>query len=94
MLDEHFSMDTQISSICRSTHFHIRNIGAIRDLLPTAAAAQPVLSLVRHAWTIVMLFILGNQHTKSRDSKEAVACPDCDHDIDEVLESLHWLPVK
>ena len=24
----------------------------------------------------------------------AVARPDRDHDIDEVLESFHWLPVK
>ena len=46
MLDEHFAMDAHISNICRSTYFHIRNIGAIRDLLIPSAAAQLVHSLV------------------------------------------------
>ena len=59
MLDEHFSMDTQISSICRSTHFHIRNIGAIRDLLPTAAAAQLVHSLVTSRLDYCNALLLG-----------------------------------
>ena len=30
MLDDHFDMDTQIKNICRSAHFHLRNIRAIR----------------------------------------------------------------
>ena len=44
MLDDHFAMDAHISNICRSTYFHIRNIGAI--LLTPSAAAQLVHSLV------------------------------------------------
>ena len=46
MHDDHFAMDAHISNICRSTYFHIRNIGAIRDLLTPSAAALLVHSLV------------------------------------------------
>ena len=46
MLDDHFDMDAQIKNICRSAHFHLRNIRAIRPLLPDSAAAQLVHSLV------------------------------------------------
>ena len=42
MLDDHFAMNAHISNICRSTYFHIRNIGAICDLLTPSAAAQLV----------------------------------------------------
>ena len=101
MLDEHFSMDTQISSICRSTHFHIRNIGTIRDLLPTAAAAQLVPSLVTSRLDYCNALLLGIPAYKIQRlqrmhniAARVVARPDRDHDIDEVLESLHWLPVK
>ena len=44
--DQYLSMDTQVKSICRSAHFHIRNINAIRHLLTPTAAAQIVHSLV------------------------------------------------
>ena len=46
MLDSHFTMDTQINSLCRATHFHLCNIAAIRDHLTTAAAEQLIHSLV------------------------------------------------
>ena len=46
MFDDHFTMDGHISNICRSTYFHIRNIGAMCDLLTPSATAQLVHSLV------------------------------------------------
>ena len=56
MLDDHFDMDAQSKNICRSAHFHLRNIRSahfhlrnirvIRPLLPDTAAAQLVHSLV------------------------------------------------
>ena len=57
MFDEHFSMDTQISSICGSTHFHIRNIGATRAA--AAAAAQLVHSLVTSRLDYCNALLLG-----------------------------------
>ena len=97
-------MDTQISSICRSTHFHIRNIGAIRDLLPTAAAAQLVHSLVtscldyfnkKNALLLgIPAYKIHRRQIMHNIAARVVARPDRDHDIDEILGSLHWLPVK
>ena len=46
MLDSHFTMDTQINSLCWATHFHLHNIAAIRDQLTTAATEQLIHSLV------------------------------------------------
>ena len=37
MLDDHMQMDAHISHICRTTHFHLRNIGTICNLLTNSA---------------------------------------------------------
>ena len=101
MLDDHFSMDAHISNICRSTYFHIRNIGAIRDLLTPSAAAQLVHSLVTSRVDYCNALLLGVPDYKIKRlqrmhniAARIVARPPHDHDIDEVLQSLHWLPVK
>ena len=101
MLDDHFAMDAHISNICRSTHFHIRNIGAIRDLLTPSAAAQLVHSLVTSRVDYCNALLLGVPDYKIKRlqrmhniAARIVARPPHDHDIDEVLKSLHWLPVK
>ena len=101
MLDDHFAMDAHISNICRSTHFHIRNIGAIRDLLTISAAAKMVHSLVTSRVDYCNALLLGVPDYKIKRlqrmhniAARIVARPPHDHDIDEVLKSLHWLPVK
>ena len=72
MLDDHFAMDAHISNICRSTYFHIRNIGAIRDLLTPSAAAQLVHSIVTSRVDFAMLCFLGYQTTKSNAYRESI----------------------
>ena len=64
MLDDHFDMEAQIKNICRSAHFHLRNIRAIRPLLPNSAAAQLVHSLVTSCldyWLLATEFILSRE---------------------------------
>ena len=46
MFDDNMQMDAHISHICRTTHFHLRNIGAIRNLLTDSATEQLIHSLV------------------------------------------------
>ena len=46
MFDNNQKMDIHISSVCGATHFHLRNIGAIRSYLTDAATASLVHSLV------------------------------------------------
>ena len=40
IFDQFLSFDDYISSVCRSTHFHLRNTGRIRHLLSHHATAQ------------------------------------------------------
>ena len=46
MFDDHIQMDAHISHICRTIRFHLRNIGAIHNLLTDSATEQLIHSLV------------------------------------------------
>ena len=46
MLDKCIKVDYHISSICKSTYFHLLNIGGIRNILSNDACAQLIHSLV------------------------------------------------
>ena len=41
-----FNFDDHITAICRSTHFHIRNIGKIRNLLSYDACSTLIHALI------------------------------------------------
>ena len=88
-------MDAQITSICRPTHFHTRNIGVIRDLLLPTAAAQLVHSFVTscldycNARLGIPSYTIWRLQRMRNIAARVVARPGGDHDINEVLESLH-----
>ena len=46
IFDQLLSFDDYISSVCRSTHFHLRNIGRICQLLSPHATAQLIHALI------------------------------------------------
>ena len=46
IFDQFLSFDAYISSVCRSTHFYLRNIGIIRHLLSQNAIAQHIHALI------------------------------------------------
>ena len=46
MFDQFLSFDDYISSVCRFTHFHLRNICRIRHLLSQNATAQLIHALI------------------------------------------------
>jgi hypothetical protein len=101
MLDGQFTMDTQIGHLCKSIHFHLRNIGAIRSLLTSTATEQLIHSLVtsRLDYCNSLLYgIPGYQKDRLQRMQNIAArivtrCDRRDH-ITPVLKSLHWLPVK
>ena len=103
MLDKHMDMEKQIKYVCRSTMYHIRNISAIRQLIPESAAAQLVHSLVtsRLDYCNSLLYGLPGCKTKllqriQNIAARVVTLTPCtpQHHITPVLKSLHWLPVK
>ena len=46
IFDQFLNFDDQITAICRSTHFHIRNIGKIRNLLSYDACSTIIHALI------------------------------------------------
>ena len=46
IFDKCMKLDYHISSVCKSTYFHLRNIGSIRSILSNDACAQLIHSLV------------------------------------------------
>ena len=103
MLDNNMAMGTQIKSVCRSTLYHIRNISAIRPLLPESAAAQLVHSLVTSRLDYCNSLLYGVPGCKLKElqrvqniAARVVTRTPCspENHITPVLKSLHWLPIK
>ena len=46
VFDQYLTFHDHISGICKSTHFHLRSIGIIRNLLTFDATAQPIHALI------------------------------------------------
>ena len=103
MFDKHIAMDLQIKSVSNSTLYHIRNISAIRQLIPQSAAAQLIHSLVtsRLDYCNSLLYGVPECNLKQLQRVQNIAarvvtctrCSPLDH-ITPVLKSLHWLPIK
>ena len=94
-------VDDYISSVCRSTHFHLRNIGRIRHLLSHHATAQLIHALIstRLDYCNSVLFnlpkssILRLQRIQNQAARILTRTPRRDH-ITEVLIDLHWLRIE
>ena len=99
-MDEHQNMTTQINTICRSAHFHLRNIRSIRSLLPSPAAAQLVHSLItsRIDYCNSLLYGLPDNRRYPLQRIQNIAARivslRSDRHITPILRDLHWLPIK
>ena len=45
IFDKCIKLDCHISSVCKSTYFHLRNIGGIRNILSNDACAQSLVTV-------------------------------------------------
>ena len=101
IFDQFLSFDDYISSVCRSTHFHLRNIGRIRHLLSQNATAQLIHALIsiRLDYCNSILYnlpknsILRLQRIQNQAARILTKTPRRDH-ITEVLIDLHWLRIE
>ena len=101
MFDSHMTMSNQISYICRSVRYQLRNIGFIRKYLSKSATEKIVHALIssRLDFGNALLFNLPqNLISKLQKLQNAAArivtlSTRCTH-ISPVLQLLHWLPVK
>ena len=101
IFDQFLSFDDYISSVCRSTHFHLRNIGRIRHLLSQNATAQLIHALIsiRLDYCNSILYnlpknsILRLQRIQNQAARILTKTPRRDH-ITEVLIDLHCLRIE
>ena len=102
IFDQFLSFDDYISSVCRSTQFHLRNIGGrIRHLLSQNATAQLIHALIsiRLDYCNSILYnlhknsILRLQRIQNQAARILAKTPRRDH-ITEVLIDLHWLRIE
>jgi hypothetical protein len=100
IFDKFLTMEDQINSVSRGMLYHIRNLKAIRNLLPTEAIVQLMHSLVssRLDYCNALLYNLPAYQLQKLQRIQNIAArvvtltPIRMH-ITPVLKSLHWLPV-
>ena len=101
IFDLFLSFDDYISSVYRSTHFHLRNIGRIRHLLSQNTTSQLIhaLILIRLDYYNSILYnlprnsILRLQKIQNQAARILTKTPRRGH-ITEVLIDLHWLRIE
>ena len=94
-------MDVHINSVCRNTHFHLRNIGSIRHLLTKSAVAQIVHALVtsRLDYCNSLLYGIPDTRLQRLQRIQNIVCrivcraPKQVH-VTPLLKELHWLQIE
>ena len=67
VFDQYLTFHDHISGICRSTHFHLRSIRIIRNLLTFDATAQRIHALITTRLDFVAAFFITFQTTRLND---------------------------
>ena len=101
MFDKHADMTKQVSSVCRSAHFHLRNINIIRPLLTNDATAQLIHALItsRLDYCNSLLYGLPDCVIYKLQRIQNIACrilcrkPRAS-EVSALMCELHWLPVR
>lgn len=101
MLDSQMSMSNQITSICKSVRYQLRNIGFIRKYLTRSATEKLVHSLIstRLDFGNGLLYNLPNSQIAQLQKLQnaaarIVSLSSKRSHITPILQNLHWLPVK
>ena len=100
-LDSTLNMNSQISSICRTVNFHLRNISRIRRFIDQTTCAQAVRSLILSRLDycnsllggISRTNILRLQRLQNRAAR-LIFCVNKFTSAPPLLRELHWLPVQ
>ena len=95
-------LDYHIRSVCKSTYFHLCNIGGIRSILSNDACAQSIHSLVtvRLDYCNSILYGLSDnslyrlQKIQNTAARILARLPRFFIYISAILFDLHWLPIR
>ena len=99
-LDETLSMKRQVTSLCRSSYFHLSKIASIRPYLSDESTAQLVSSLILSRLDYCNSTLSGLpssslnrlQKVQNNAARLVLRKRKLDH-VTPLLEKLHWLPV-
>ena len=101
IFNKYIKLDYHISSVCKSTYFHLRNIGGIRNILSNDTYAQLIHSLVtvRLDYCNSIMYGLPDnslyrlQKIQNTAARILARLPRFYH-ISATLVDLHWLPIR
>ena len=101
VFDESMAMSSHVSSICKSSHYHLRSIGSIRKHISMEACIKLMHAFVtsRVDYCNSLLFGLPGiqkqrlQRILNTAARIVTLLPKHCH-ISPVLSSLHWLPIE
>ena len=101
IFDQYLTFHDHISGICKSTHFHLRSIGKMRNHLTFDATAQLIHALIatRLCFYNSILYNLPNnkieilQRIQNQAARMLKRIPRRNH-ITPVLRELHWLKIQ
>ena len=101
-IDQHLTMDKQVTAVCKACNFHLYRLSSIRHYIITTDAARSVVQALvtsRLDYCNSLLANLTNTQMKRLKSIQHLAArlvtrtPLREH-ITPVLKQLHWLPVE
>lgn len=101
IVDDNLTLERQVSAICKSAFFHIRNISQIRKYLPQKTAETLVHALITSRLDNCNSLLFGLpkyqidrlQRVQNCAARLVTGSGKYDH-ITPVLMNLHWLPVE
>ena len=101
IFDKCMKLDYHISSVCKLTYFHLRNIGSICCILSNDACCQLIqyLVTVRLDYCNSILYGLPDnslyrlQKIQNTSARMLASLPSFSH-ISSTLFDLHWLPIR
>ena len=98
--DQYLNFDDHITAICRSTYFHIRNIGKIRNLLSYNACSTIIHALISYRldYCNSLLYNVPTHkliacRLQNQCARILTKSPRREH-ITPVLKSLHWPKIQ
>ena len=101
VFDSTLSMERHVNTVCKTSHFHLKNIRAIRNLLTRAETEKLVHAFVTSRLDLNNSLLYGIpqsilaplqrvQNTAARLITGALKY----HHVTPVLQDLHWLPIS